>query len=42
MGVLGFMAYLINEVPDHLKTQESYIEAVEKCSWLLKYVPNHL
>ena len=31
MRVFGFMAYWINEVPDHLKTQESCIEAVEKC-----------
>ena len=35
------MANWINEVPDHLKTQESCIEAVEKCAWLLKYVPDH-
>ena len=41
MGVLGFMAYWINEVPDHFKTQGSSIEAIEKCAWLLKYVPVH-
>ena len=41
MGVFGFMAYWINEVPDHLKIQESCIEAVEKCVWFLKYVPDH-
>ena len=41
MGVFGFMAYWMNEVPDHLKTQESCIEAVEKCIWLLQYVPDH-
>ena len=41
MGIFRFMAYWLNEVPDHLKTQKSCIEAAEKCAWLLKYVPNH-
>ena len=41
MGVFEFMAYWINEVPDHLKTQGSCIDAVEKCALLLKYVPDH-
>ena len=41
MGVFGIMAYWINEVPDHLKTQRVCIEVVEKYPWLLKYVPDH-
>ena len=41
MGVLGFMAYWINEILDHLKTEQPCIEAVEKCAWLLKYGPDH-
>ena len=41
MDVFGFMAYWINEVPDHLKTQGLCIKAVEKGAWLLKYVLNH-
>ena len=35
------MAYWINEVPDHLKTEQPCIGAVEKCAWLLKYVFDH-
>ena len=41
MGVFGFMAYWINEVPDHLKTQGSCIGAVEKFALLMKCVPDH-
>ena len=41
MGVFGFIAYWINKVHDHLKTQKSCIKAVKKCVWLLKYVPDH-
>ena len=42
MGVLGLMAYWINEVFDHLKTQETFIEAVEINPCFLVYVSDHL
>ena len=42
MSVFGLIAYWINEVPDHLKTQEMCIEVVEKYPWLLGYVPDRL
>ena len=41
MGVYKFMAYWINEVPDHLTTQEMCIEAVKGDPWQLEYVPDH-
>ena len=42
MGVFGLLAYWIDKVPDHLKTQETCIEVVEKYPWLLGCLPDHL
>ena len=41
MGVFGLMEYWINEIPDHLKTQEMCIKALEAGLWLLGGVPDH-
>ena len=41
MGVFGLTEYWINEVPDHLKTQEMRIKALEAGLWLLGGVPDH-
>ena len=42
MGVYTLMAYWINEVPYHLKTQEICNEVVSIYPFLLKHVPDHL
>ena len=42
MGIFGLMVYWINEVRDHLKTQETCIEVVEKYPFLLVGIPDRL
>ena len=42
MGIFGLMVYWINEVHDHLKTQETCIKVVEKHPFLLVGIPDHL
>ena len=38
----GILLRLMEFVPDHLKTQEMYNEAVRNNSWALMHVPEHL
>ena len=42
MGVYNLIAYWINEVPNHLKTQEICNEVVSIYPCLLEHVPDHL
>ena len=42
MGIFGLMAYWINEVCDHLKTQETCIGVVKKYPWIFECVTDHL